>query len=70
MLDTPQQCDHRHLYRDFVRTVSKRTLWVRENENMKRYHRIKLFLSIVWHKNQDYTLDVKTAWEVAGIIWN
>jgi hypothetical protein len=36
---------------------------------MKFYRRIKLFLGIVWRKNQDYTLDIKTAWEVAGIIW-
>lgn len=37
---------------------------------MKRHiKRIKLFLAIVWRKNQDYCLGVKLAWEVAGIMF-
>ena len=40
-------------------------------ENMRLYHRLKLFLGIVWRRD-DYLpdrIDWYTAWEVSGIIW-
>jgi hypothetical protein len=43
---------------------------------MKTYHKIKLFLSIVWRKWEyskndplSFRIPIKTAWEVAGKIW-
>lgn len=36
------------------------------------YRRIKLFLSLVWRGKDEYLperIDIKTAWEVSGIIW-
>lgn len=34
----------------------------------RRLKRVRLFLAIVWRKNQDYCLGIRLAWDVSGIV--